>query len=1638
MLGAEPAWAARDERWPAAVTRQEAVAVETALRAKRAYPQSASLDRRAPPEPSPRLLSPEQRRVFDVVLDPALAPAPVADCDDDAFATKTGADLVAHIRTTPYDCINRLFSKTPARFAAMRRQNVIDVAEATRLLAVDYDGTNESRIVEMFLFLRIGFYVNFGEGHRLDWNAADEGIAAAVGGALDAFKDNDHFLDETEAHIDHALWEGVGLMGSSGLAAGYLGATKSWLGRWRPELVDIRGAGAAINQFFTLLYLGHQRQAFADAVAGDHELVRILREFALNDWMLGTDVQYLAENAGLELGRFSQYRAAPIHASVRAAVGAILDRYEMLGEGSGIWIATAKSAVFYDGCEPYGICGFEKELEAHVLAVNHVCSDSVTIRAQRLEPSELDAACALLAAQEELFHRRLRTGRTPVPDDFNASLEIVVFADSVEYESYSGLFFGNDTDNGGIYLEGDPSDPDNTARFIAYVAVWLEDRPIWNLEHEQVHYLDGRFNMHGSFADYRMWTHHTVWWAEGLAEYVSRRNDNAAAVDVGRAGGVELSKVFPIVYGDGNTKVYRWTYLAVRFMFERHRDVVDILLAYLRRGDYETFRAYLREEIGTGYDAEFSAWLQDAAATDVDTPELVELPRALGLDEGSTSTYRIALGAAPTADVDVRIAAAGTDLQLAPASLQFSPQDWSSPQTVRVAAREDADAADETGTLLHTASGGGYDTARALVAVAVTDSAPTISFVDASVAVREGGTAVLEVATERALEAATTFAYRTGSDANPATYDADAADHAGDGEATIPAGATRTRIEIPIHDDTEIEPATETFVVSLDPTSIAQFRRGQVRAAVVIEEGVCDRSPAVRDALRRERPCEAVSDADLADEFFLNLADRLDGPLRTGDFQGLTGVVDIRLYDNRLETLPPGLLSDMRSLSALYLNDNDLADLPTAPLRGAGGLTRLSLNTNDLSELPAEFFAGIGRLTALELQGNPGAPFPLTLEWSRVRAFSVAATVREGAPFDMRAEVSALGGTLSTDSVLVRAGATMSEPVTITPDGTGPVRIAFVGAPVVPDAQCGEIPCFHGVATAVGTGVAIEADGAAFAAGYPTRHALPAGVAKRIPLADLFPGMASGDAYAATSSDPSILGAYIDDGTLVLSAKAAGVAVVTVKSGASGSHGLDLLVRNAAPVRTSIPYLPSVSEATGRRGFLRIINHRGMASALGIDAYDNDGAFAGTLALSIAETGAVHVNAQDLADGNRGKRLFGALGSDAGSWRLSLASIPGIEVLAYVRTPDGLLASIHDVAPRTGSVHRVATFNPGRNTEAESLLLMSNPTAAAAGATIRGIDNAGAPGGEVAASIPAHGSLIVSASELESGAAPGLSGALGGGAGKWRLDVESAVAIDVVSLLSSATGHLTNLSSAAQNRTGGALSVPLFPPAGVPGRQGFVRVINRGQTQARVTVAAFDDTGRHYEPLVLTVGANKVVQFNSADLESGNEDKGLIGSTGAGEGDWRLELASEDDIEVLSYIRTRDGFLTSMHDVVPGVDGRHRVPTFNPGRNTNQVSRLRLVNAGDEPARVTITGIDNAGKSSTPVRLAVAAGAAESFTAAELEAGHADLDGALGTGRGKWQLVVESDRPITVMSLLEIPSGHVTNLSSTPSGTAIP
>jgi glucose/arabinose dehydrogenase len=86
---------------------------------------------------------------------------------------------------------------------------------------------------------------------------------------------------------------------------------------------------------------------------------------------------------------------------------------------------------------------------------------------------------------------------------------------------------------------------------------------------------------------------------------------------------------------------------------------------------------------------------------------LVLSASSLTINEASSATFTAKLAAAPTANVTVNVArTSGTgDVTVSPAALTFTPTNWSTAQTVTVAAADDTDLIDEGATITVSSSG---------------------------------------------------------------------------------------------------------------------------------------------------------------------------------------------------------------------------------------------------------------------------------------------------------------------------------------------------------------------------------------------------------------------------------------------------------------------------------------------------------------------------------------------------------------------------------------------------------------------------------------------------------------------------------------------------------------------------------------------------------------------------------------------------------------------------------------------------------------------------------------------------------------------------------------------------------------------
>lgn len=499
---------------------------------------------------------------------------------------------------------------------------------------------------------------------------------------------------------------------------------------------------------------------------------------------------------------------------------------------------------------------------------------------------------------------------------------------------------------------------------------------------------------------------------------------------------------------------------------------------------------------------------------------------------------------------------------------------------------------------------------------------------------------------------------------------------------------------------------------------------------------------------------------------------------------------------------------------------------------------------------------------------------------------------------------------------------------------------------------------------------------------------------------------------------------------------------------APGEHGvmINLQPDSMASTLDSLDqYLWQVPSAanTQQQGFIRLINRTSRSASVTIWGLDASGHHSpGAVSLTLAPKESRQVNSQDIEGGNVDKGLLGHLGAGTGNWTVIVHADADVEALAYIRTPDGFLTSMHDRVEGDGVDWIVPIFNPAENPNQVSRLRLVNSSTGPINVLIEGTDDAGhaGPGGSATIRLAGLTSVELSSVDLESGnSARGLVGRLGDGNGKWRLHVSATGRLSVQSLLADPKGYLTNLSTLPDLKelAVGEKSIWFVPPAANVQQQGFVRLVNREARPGDVAMWGIDDAG-HRSPGTLTfaLAPNESRQFNSLDLELGNAMK-ASGALGAGIGSWRLQVLSDLDLWPLALVRTPDGFLTTVHDTVAGNGLSLRVPTFNPAENPNQVGVLRIVNPNAAAVSVTIRGTDDAGQAGLgAVTLAIPAQAAVELSSPELESGNTGkgLTGSLGNGSGKWQLAITATVPIRVLSLLRDPKGYLTNLSNDPRG----
>ena len=737
---------------------------------------------------------------------------------------------------------------------------------------------------------------------------------------------------------------------------------------------------------------------------------------------------------------------------------------------------------------------------------------------------------------------------------------------------------------------------------------------------------------------------------------------------------------------------------------------------------------------------------------------------------------------------------------------------------------------------------------------------------------------------------------------------------------------------------------------------------------------ICDRTAEVRSAIRAQllNTYYRVRDCAAVDGRGLAGIEALRfsrlTSLAAGDFDGLTGLQELDLQYNALTSLPAGVFDALAGLTYLDLRYNALTSLPAGVFDALGSLTTLRLNGNGLTTLPAGVFDALGSLTTLRLGSNELTTLPAGV-FDELTGLQELDLYGNGLTTLPAGVFDALGSLTTLDlSNNHLAGLTRDDPLFSNLPANATVRL---------DGQtwnvCGRTPKVRdAILTAAG------------ASGCAAVDIVDLAGVERLPIGSKgLTSLQAGDFDGLTNLQEL----YLFNNALT--SLPAGV------FDALGSLRELHLEENAL---TSLP-AGVFDELTQ----LRLLDlHDNALTSLPAGVFDE------LTQLRFLDLGVNH-----LVGLTRDDPLFSNLPANATVILGDQTDPPGTARTANVcgRTPQ-----VRDAIMRQASADDCRAVDAAAMAGIAELRLEASGVKSLRAGVFDGLDGLRTLdlSGNRLRTLPAgvfDGLTSLESLDLSDNHLVGLSPS----------DPVFARLSAAVVVGEQTDGGATRLAAA----------VPLMLSAAHPSRQGFARIVNESGEAGSVRVFAFDDGGHAPDPIDIPLRAAQTLHFNSNDLEHGNPDKGIEGVGSPVVGDWRLDVESTLPVRVLAFVRTNDGFLTTMHDVLPrGGDGRLVARTFNPGHNPNRKSSLRLVNTGGDDESVSIEGVDDDGARAGPVTLTLAAGESRTVPAADLENGAHGLAGTLGDGEGKWRLLVEAGDSVVAMSLLESAGGHLTSLST--------
>ena len=271
-----------------------------------------------------------------------------------------------------------------------------------------------------------------------------------------------------------------------------------------------------------------------------------------------------------------------------------------------------------------------------------------------------------------------------------------------------------------------------------------------------------------------------------------------------------------------------------------------------------------------------------------------------------------------------------------------------------------------------------------------------------------------------------------------------------------------------------------------------------------------------------------------------------------------------------------------------------------------------------------------------------------------------------------------------------------------------------------------------------------------------------------------------------------------------------------------------------------------------------------------------------------------------------------------------LVGLTNLDLERYARLPRGLVR--WDIDGQTepperleepeANAQRLAAAVPLMVSASDSMRMgfvrIINESEESGSVRILAVDDGGNAASPIEIQLGASQSLHFNSNDLEDGnARKGINTGVGSPMrGDWRLDVETALNMRVLSFARTTDGFLTAMGDVLQRNAEGRLMAQTFNPGSNANQLSKLRLVNTGANAERVSIDGVDDQGERGGPVTLTLAAGESRTLSAFDLENGAQ--GLTGTLGDGAGKWRLFITAGQAVKGMSLLEAVSGHLTNI------------------------------------------------------------------------------------------------------------------------------